>query len=378
MTSPTFCVNPWVALHSKKLAGYNPCCWFNGTVLSNTVDEYVSSPELKSIKQRLLAGEAIPECSVCWQQEHNGYTSKRQRDNRTYQPIFQALNKDLDNVQGNFVEYYIRLGNHCNLRCTSCNDYLSSGWISENKKFNIATRPVEIISDDHNVWQYMRKHAKTIGAIEFIGGEPFMMSEQAQVDLFKHLIDSNHSNHIKIKYNTNGTRFPKEQIEYWSKFKAIEINVSVDGVGAQFEYLRFPAEWSVLENTLLYYQELQQSIPQLELTIIHTISVANIGYVQDIINYCNQRNINLFLNLLEKPTMLSVFHADESIKKWIMQRIANVNHPVIRSISNNLFSVQGTVSGQEILQFLTTLDQRRNTSVEKTFPELTQCLGLTK
>ena len=377
MTSNTFCVNPWLTLHTKFTHGYNPCCRFKGVVASDSIQQYVHSNQLIKIKQDLLEGRAIPECSDCWKQEARGYASKRQRDNQTYKQIFQALYKDLQTPADRFVEYYVRLGNHCNLRCTSCDDTVSSGWISENKKFNIAiaTTSVEILDDQHEVWSHMRDHAATIGAIEFVGGEPFMMCQDAQRDLFKFLVDTGHASHIRIKYNTNGTRLPTEQLEYWNQFKAVEINVSADGTGDKFEYLRYPAVWHEVEQNIDFYKNLQStSTPKLELTIMHTISIINIGYVKEMLDYCDQHNLKIFINMLESPNVLNMFSVTADIKHWILGRIQAVDHPVIVAMSKNLQQGSDTITGSDILNFLAPLDHRRNLDAEKTFPELIACL----
>jgi molybdenum cofactor biosynthesis enzyme MoaA len=369
--SETFCVNPWITLHATVHGGYNPCCVFDGKINSKEITQYVNSAELTKIKQDLLAGIRVPGCDKCWKNEDRQHVSKRQRDNQTYGRVFQALYKDLSTPKDQFIEYYIRLGNHCNLRCTSCNDKASSGWISENKKFNISTGEVELLSDTHEIWQHMRDHAGTIGAIEFIGGEPFMMSTEAQVDLFKYLINHNHARHIRIKYNTNGTRMPTEQLDYWKHFKAIEINVSVDGVGRRFEYLRYPGQWSQVNDNINFYKNLQlTTIPKLELTVVHTLSVLNIGYVNDILDYCQDQKLNLFLNLVNDPKVLNLFAAVPEIKSWITEQIKTVEHPVISGIVKNLDQGTNCVTAQEILNFLNPLDQRRNTNAEEVFPEL--------
>jgi len=377
MNPKTFCVNPWVSLHTKITEGFNPCCLFGNTLKYKAVDDYISSPELSSIKKRLLAGEQISECTVCWKQEQVGHISKRQRDNQTYGKIFQLLNKDLDVPHGKFVEYYLRLGNHCNLRCTSCNDSLSTGWLSENKKFNIATKTsTSIIPDDHDVWEHLKKNANTIGSIEFIGGEPFMMHIDTQANLLKWLVDNKYAGRIRIKYNTNGTRLPTEQLEFWSSFKAIEINVSVDGIGDRFEYLRFPGKWNTVDSTISYYKNLQKTVPKLELTVISTISVLSIGYIHEIVEYCQRRDLNLFMNMLEYPAMLNIFNFDEQVKSWISKQIQHIDHPVIKNLLGSLNTRNATVNKKMLLDFLAPLDQRRDLDVRKTFPELVQCLEL--
>jgi hypothetical protein len=374
MNSQTFCVNPWITLHTKNKDSFNPCCLFKGQMNYSTVAEYANSRELASVKQKLLDGESIQECSACWKQEQTGYVSKRQRDNKTYKNIFQSLNQDLSKPQEMFVEYYLRLGNHCNLKCTSCNDSLSSGWISENKKFNIATTSVTLLPDDHDVWLYIKNNANTIAAIEFIGGEPFMMSIDLQTNLLKCLVDNQHAKHIRLKYNTNGTRLPIEQLEFWSSFKAIELNISIDGIGDRFDYLRCPAEWSTVDHNIRYYQELQKNIPQLELCVISTISTLSIGYIQEILDYCHDNKLNIFLNLLESPAVLNIYLIDSAVKSWIVDRVKNIDHPVIKNILTALHQQPSSVHSSVLLEFLTTLDARRGLDVKQTFPELAECL----
>lgn len=378
MTSSTFCVNPWMTLHTKFTKGYSPCCRFRGEIASDSIEEYINSKELKQIKQNLLNGIAIPECSDCWKQEQWGYASKRQRDNQTYKVVFQALYRDLQTTKNKFIEYYVRLGNHCNLKCTTCSDELSSGWISENKKFKIATKSVEILDNDHEVWQHMRDNASAIATIEFVGGEPFMMCQEAQSSLFEFFVRTGHAYHIRIKYNTNGTRLPTEQSVYWSKFKAVEINVSADGINDKFEYLRYPADWTQVNNNIKLYKRLQATkVPKLELTVMHTISIVNIGYVQEMLDYCKQQDLKIFINMLEYPQVLNVFSASPKIKDWIISRIGNVDHPVIQNMLQSLDQGSNNVTGQDILNYLTPLDQRRDLSVSGTFPDLFECLQST-
>lgn len=375
MTSDTFCVNPWITLHAKFTDGYNPCCRFQGVISSEDISQYVQSQALIDIKQKLSSGKQIPQCRDCWDQEARGYESKRQRDNRTYKLVFQALYKDPQVPQDQFVEYYVRLGNHCNLRCTTCNDTLSSGWISENKKFNIPTKSVDMLDASHEVWSHIRTHANTVGAIEFIGGEPFMMCQDLQKDLFKFLVDTGHASHIRIKYNTNGTRLPVEQLEYWHQFKAVEINISADGLDDQFEYLRYPAEWAQVQSNIEFYKNLQlTTIPRLELTIIHTVSIMNIGYVDRMLEYCNKHDLKLFINMLEDPKVLSIFAAAPAIKDWIRQRIKHIDHPVIINMVKHLDQGNNKVTAQDILDFIAPLDRRRSLDIAKTFPELVECL----
>lgn len=373
--SPNFCVNPWTSLHIKLDQGYNPCCVFSKTYRANNLVDYANSAELAELKAKMLAGERAPECNHCWVQESKGHTSKRQRDNKTYEKIFLSKFKGKELIpNSNFNEYYIRLGNHCNLRCTTCSEEFSTGWISEYKKFGIQKGHTTILESTDPVWQHVKDCSRDIAVIQFIGGEPFMMSIDEQCDLLKHLVSTGDSRHIRLKYNSNLTRLPTEQLEYWPKFKAIEMNVSIDGVGSRFEYLRFPASWEEVSKNLKIYQDLQVTIPQLELTIMHTLSLFNIGYVQEMLDYANEQQVKLFLNLLEFPAHYNFFNTTPGVKSWIKSVICNVNDPVIQNICNRIEHHKSTTNNQLLLSNIATLDQRRGLDFAKTFPELANAI----
>ena len=53
---------------------------------------------------------------------------------------------------------------------------------------------------------------------------------------------------IKLKYNTNLTNIPPKMIEYWSKFKRVQLNCSIDAVGHRDRYIRYPSSWEKVEK----------------------------------------------------------------------------------------------------------------------------------
>lgn len=371
-----FCVNPWVSAHIKLDQGFNPCCLFSKTYTAESLDQYANGDELADLKARILSGERVQECNYCWMQEDQGYTSKRQRDNKTYEKVFlhRFAGKELV-PQSNFNEYYVRLGNHCNLRCTTCSEEFSTGWISEYKKFGIE-RGRAVLLDDHDpLWQHLKDNARDIAVIQFIGGEPFMMSIELQKDLLQYYVETGHAKHIRLKYNTNLTRLPTEQLEYWPHFKAVEINASADGVDKRFEYLRFPAKWEEADKNLKFYKQLQSTtVPKLELTIMHTLSLFNIGYVSEILEYGEEQKVSVFLNLLEFPRYYNFFDAPVLVKEWIMERIQGIKNPVIQEIYNQLNKHQSTTKSGLLLDYIGVIDQRRNLQISATFPELFEVL----
>jgi MoaA/NifB/PqqE/SkfB family radical SAM enzyme len=369
MNEKTFCVNPWVALHYQFGQGYNPCCVYANDIDANNILEYSQSSELSELKQQLIKGEQAPGCRICWQEEAQGYSSKRIRDNVTYGKVFNAkFHANLSQLSDQFVRYYVRLGNHCNLKCVTCNDFFSTGWVSENKKFNgVAFNQPIMIKKVDPIWQTLRDNASGIGKIEFVGGEPFMMLEQEQADLFKYLAESGHSKHITLMYNTNGTRMPDEQLEYWPYFKQIDISLSMDGIGDRFEYLRNPAIWQQFVENLNRYKKIEK----VRLLIVHTTSVLNAGYLGEVHDFCKTHDLNVFYNILHYPLLLDLHRAPAKTKTWIHDQLESIDDPVIKNIQSQLqLYKEAPNDAQDILDYCLSLDSRRGNSIAQAFPEL--------
>lgn len=375
MSQDTFCVNPWITLHYQSDGNYSPCCVFKGSYRSGSIQEYAQNQELSKLKESLLSNQRPHQCSNCWVDEDRGILSKRQRDNKTYELLWNVkYKKDPSKIDDSFSEYYLRLGNHCNLRCTICNDYCSSGWISEKKKYNITTLETWLIDQKDPIWDHMKKNSKYIRAIEFIGGEPFMMSHQEQCELLDHLIETGDCKHIRLKYNTNGTRRNQDIIDRWRHFRGVELNVSMDGIGNQFDYLRYPGKWNEFDANLKSYLSLARSQSNLEVSTVFTINVLNLGYVEEYLKYCEVNNINTFLNVLHAPVHLNIFKTSPKIKKWLIHRLKDLNHPTLQSIQKKLEDPDDDHSSI-MVSILKDLDKRRDLSFEKTFPELVESLN---
>jgi hypothetical protein len=82
--------------------------------------------------------------------------------------------------------------------------------------------------------------------------------------------------------------------------------------------------------------------------------------------------------MLDTPDILNLYNFDLNVKSWIVSRIQSINHPVVTNILNNLDKGKSNISGKMLLEFLSTLDQRRNLNAKNTFPELVEFLDNNK
>ena len=339
----------------------------------NNVLEYINSEDLKKVKEKLLNGEKILNCQHCWDSESHGFASKRLRDNKTYQQRFNLLfhKKDLLEPNPLLAEYYIRLGNDCNLRCVTCNDNLSTGWLSENKKFNLPHSFRNIISSDDPIWNHIEQHSKYAKLIEFIGGEPFMINIDQQISLLSALVKDNSASHIKLRYHTNGTKIPKDLFDLWGNFKKVTVWFSIDGIGDSFNYLRYPANWNEVSNNILEFKKLQETLVNLDLKVTTTLSMLNALEIENVLDWCKIQNLNYFVNKLNFPADYNIFNQSPELTNFTKHAFSKSKHDELKLFFTKFPEHVSINYTTELFERLITLDSRRTLSYK-------DCLALGK
>ena len=369
----TWCVNPWLQAHQKMDGQVTACCLMTGSFGNNVLD-YINSQELKQAKQKLLDGKKITNCQNCWNDESHGIESKRLRDNKTYQPRFDLLFNKRNLLDPNplLAEYYIRMGNDCNLRCVTCNDFLSTGWLSENKKFNLPHGVRNVISLEDPIWNHIKQHSKHAKLIEFIGGEPFMINVDHQALFLSALVADNSAKNIELRYHTNGTKIPKELFAVWESFKKVTVWFSIDGIGDSFNYLRYPADWTKVSSNISQFQNLQKTLGNLDLKVTTTLSMLNALEIEHVLDWCKLQNLNYFVNKLQAPICYDIFNQSPELTNLTKQAFSNSKHDEIKLLLTSLSShVPADWHTAQLFENLAALDSRRTLSYK-------QCLELGK
>jgi sulfatase maturation enzyme AslB (radical SAM superfamily) len=133
--------------------------------------------------------------------------------------------------------------------------------------------------------QYKNLPLDKIRRANFLGGEPLL--NQEVYDVMSHWIDIG-KNDVRISITTNGTSFTNKWMELFSKFKKINLLISLDGVEDVFEYIRTNANWKkVIENC--------KKIEQLETVSIsfsYCIQMYNAFDLTNILNFIKHWNLS--------------------------------------------------------------------------------------
>lgn len=345
-TSSTFCSVPWTQLATNSSGYYRVCCNAlpvknlirdeNGKVLSvykNSVEEAWNAPTYQLIRKELTSSQRPEMCQRCFREEDSGVESARQKWNRRW-PI-QAFEVPPASSAGAVKYVDLRLGNLCNLKCRMCNPYSSSKWVDEwnsiaggSSLLPAGPLSVDEISrlqkmdwpENSKTWENLLPILDTVEEIYLTGGEPFLSLKQAE--LLKRLVDSGRAQDVVIKYNSNATVYPEKIVNLWKSFKAVRLNLSIDGIGALNNYIRFPAQWQAIENHLHKFFLLKSDGWPLEVGVHTTVQIYNILELPRIIQYF-QASFELapYFNILNHPACLNIRAMPLSLKKKACEQL---------------------------------------------------------
>jgi len=131
-----------------------------------------------------------------------------------------------------------------------------------------------------------------------------------------------HGHRIEIKYATNLSMLGKGSrniYDYWPHFKSIALNVSIDGLGPSYEYIRGNANWEELIKNI---KEVQQ-IPNISRIVgAVAVQVSNIMILDKMIEYfLDDLGIVFYTNLVKYPNVLSIQVLPTELKKIAVDRL---------------------------------------------------------
>ena len=321
------CYAPWTNLDVDYQGFMRPCCKFDTSkyqdpkygLVEGDFERYISSPMLESVKQDLMLGNWPAGCSKCKNDEAVNMVSKRQRDLQD----FAHLHRDVKfSDASNILSVTTELGISCNLACIICDHTKSTGWRPETKKiYNI------VPASTGYTRSAQRARALTKLApyrhLELQGGEPLTTNFKDHKLLLDHYISTGSSASMTLRYHTNGTVWPSQDLwQRWKKFKSVDLKLSIDGIGPVFEYTRWPGKWSDFESNTKKYCALRDSGQNIVVSAQITASAYNCMSLDDIYNWCSQHQItDVFLNKVLYPAHLQLNVWPEVAKKAISKHM---------------------------------------------------------
>lgn len=317
---PTLCLAPYTTVdirHSddKKQPVYQTCCC--------NLDESLFVPAagvdvFADIKQQQLEGEWPSACYQCWKEEQNGGQSERLR-------AFAELPQDrfelfIETQEIKEYEFRVKFSNFCGLACRSCSPFESSTFAKITN--SVVNEFYENdISDDPDYWTNITTQIPVLIEkteyffVHFIGGETLI--QPGMTRLLNWMVEQNIASKVNIRLTTAMSVNPStELLNLLTQFASVDINLSIDSVGKNYQYVRWPAKFEKIEDnleTLIAFRPKltvkkgsKILVPKWKCAVSPVFSLNNIFYIDDWLEYWYQwykRHNVVFHNFVANMTM---------------------------------------------------------------------------
>ena len=321
MTRPaTLCMAPWTHTYLSPQTERRLCCASRepaqnfeqyidtqsgtGRYIPVTLEQHWNSEHMRSVRRRMMAGETLPECTVCNDKLLNTDVY-RSYFNRLFAHKYEEAMAATD--ANGFttvkpVSWDYRFSNLCNFKCRMCGDMLSSSWESEQRQHNMIDWSnsknnwmIPAVREQISRFQDTQIEAEFALAVEqhrveevyWVGGEPLMYEQHWRY--MRRIIELGDGPRVYARYNTNLSRVDYRGCNLFSDMLAHlrdwQICASIDGTGPTGEYIRTGLDYGAwrlnFEQGLQYARHPRQMRIDFTLTLPGLFEVANIQRLAD-------------------------------------------------------------------------------------------------
>lgn len=340
------------------------------------------SPTRLEIQRSLEQGQRHHNCQSCWDEEDAGRPSRRQEHTR--------INHHIKPIPHGPKVLDLKLGNTCNLACRHCWPEVSSKWI--NDYYEISVRPMGVSRADYlqrwdsiqlsydrensQLWNKLKQWMAEVEYVDIYGAEPMLLSRL--FDILGYCADTDISVRQRLHINTNATIWNPKYIDILTKFQHVQIDLSIDGIGPHFDYIRHGETWDTVDENIERYLDLQREHPNINISICITVCSLNVLYIGKMLEYFNQRRISAFINLVHIPEYLNVRCLPDIVKSQVIRNLQasyNINAFERKLLDQlvNFIQLPHDKSPDHWLDFCDKtqkIDQLRSQDFRTTFPEM--------
>lgn len=332
MPNKIYCSAPFKSIQvdaTNQGVSMRPCCVYQSQTNENkSLDQYLTGQELKDLKQHFMSDrDHLPlGCQRCRQQEDLNQTSWRTHFN----------NKFSDPSDHVITQIEAFPGNVCNLKCFMCNPNDSTSLASEHKKLGWILDYKEI--DNAESILSSIENLDSLKHVSFIGGEFFLTKDNLKI------LDSTIAKNLSVSLTTNATVLLPQHLKQLSKIKDLEIQISIDGIGSSYEFMRYPAKWIKFDNNV---KTLKSFLPQAKIISNFVVQILNLQYLIPTADYLNQSIMPVHFTNIVSPPWLT----------WTVLTSAETEQ-LINCLDQQILNYQLTKKQkQEINQYITLLTQ---------------------
>ena len=367
--SDTLCPLPWRNIEVDALGQMRPCCIYKHTidnVKNSTLHDAFYGEKMSALRQELSDGKKSSGCNCCWDLEDRGLVSNRIRHLNFLKK--ELLTVDLDNIKIRSLD--LKPGNTCNFKCRICNPIGSSLFDQEYRKHHqISVKKINWAEDLEEPIDEILKLLPSLSNIDMYGGEPFLI--KPLLNLVKTAVEQGHASNIRLHYNSNGSIYPKDFIDYWKHFEHIDIHFSIDNIGQRFELER-GGSWDQVDSNIRKLVNLK--LPNVKISVMPAISIMNIFYIDEVFDWASNLGLDVNPSYVTQPAGFDLRNLTADARELINSKFKNHSWSTVQSTLNYINSTPVS-TGQEFIKLCQYFDSLRNQNFELSHPEISKAMG---
>jgi MoaA/NifB/PqqE/SkfB family radical SAM enzyme len=345
-----------------------------GNIQNNDIENILLSNNNVKIKEELLNNVKSWACSSCWETESLQNNTLLGTSNRSYfkRSMGKVIPLTLFDSSNNFKlkQVDLRWRNTCNLACVYCFSDLSSTWAKElNEELIVDEKAIE------RTKKYVFDNINELEHVYLCGGEPLLMKENLE---FIKLIQEKKPN-IHVRVNTNLTNINSPIYQSLLDCKNVHWIVSVDSIEENFEYIRYGANWvSWLDNLKQLQEDSMNRNHQITFNMVWCAlnAIAIFDAIDLFIDMGFSTN-SFIIQVIQIPDELLLKYVNFKTKKLI-KSILETRIPITEpgwlktgyGLMQTEINKEYVGDNKPLLEFIRTLDTRRNINGESLFANL--------
>lgn len=342
----------------------SPCCW-----ITKRGDLQDPKKTKEYIEWMHSIDDWVPECGYCHDLEKRGIESGRMRS--TKRPEVYGFN-DSDQP-GDAVAVEFQLDIDCNAACIMCSSQNSTTWqkydagSGKDKKIHIdivnKTEVSNRLDDVKNAITFDKVNLAT-----FLGGEPLKVD--THIKILYEILKAKDPSTVTLRYISNGSIKPSQEVfDLWSKFKRVELNISLDATEDHFHYIRWPLKFDQVKDNLTFI--LDQKLPNLMMYTSYCINPFNMFYHDRYVEWAKvfvrkyRGRAEFYKRPFEVTGIINLECVPPKLAGEIKQRYRE-DYPEIVSLMMP-FNLKKFM---EFMEYIEQHDEKRGISYKEIFPEV--------
>lgn len=284
-----------------------PCCIFRWDDVPEDLNIFhpdpFNHPYMKNLREKMKKDEYVSGCSYCYKDEETKGQSFRTQVYKDKDIL--GVHSFENNTAPELTYIDLSISNTCNNKCRMCGPELSTQWYSDAKALGIEIPKGIVVNPFIENGDFSK-----LKYLKLLGGEPLLEQEK----LIKILEQCDLEN-LRVNLITNTSIVPNNKLhELFMKCKKVTVSLSIDSYGKLNEFLRKGSNWKTTVETLEWFQSKKYHL------YVHSVaSIYNCNVLEDLIRYCESKNLSQKYVLIDGPEYMMPRNLPEVVKRKIIK-----------------------------------------------------------